>query len=243
MAKQIEVDDEAYSVLEERRLQLENKLKRKLDFGEVIKELCKGGQQDPNYEMLSLIWEKLQSAADTLEEIKASIHEGRQTTPSIQEQTVTAEEEQEETQPSEEVVQAPQMGKKPRLFIPTSPSQGGESRQQARPSDVSEDKFIKFIKDVGAYQLSRLRKPLAQLKQLEQEGIIRLLGPEDDQIVVYGPSYDAMMSRLPMTQAQVDALSPAEKKILEELHRINLVYVDQHRIWRSTARRTDPQKT
>ncbi|WP_449463445.1 hypothetical protein PQ610_03250 [Tardisphaera miroshnichenkoae] len=249
MVKEVQLSDDTYSYLEQVRLQLEAKQGRKLSFDEVIKNL--GQQKSNEADSMEIIWERLGEIQDTLSEIKEMLsapkEEGKEHAPQPQ---VEREEENfgeieegeriEEQEESEEQEEAPRASR-PRISIPTSPVRGssrGSYRQQpqgAQGSAGPSDSFLNFIKSVGAYPLSRIRKPISQIKDLEEKGVVKIIGEDEDRVLVYRPYYDAIIASLPRTENEIEELSPAQKKVLDEMHKATLVYKDQNGVWRLTT--------
>ncbi len=248
MVKEVQLSDDTYSYLEQVRLQLEAKQGRKLSFDEVIKSLGqeKGNETDP----MEIIWERLGEIQDTLSEIKEMLsapkEEKLERAPQHQveheEEFGEIEESEEMEEPEESAGQeeAPRASR-PRISIPTSPVRGssrGNYRQQpqgAQGSAGPSDSFLNFIKSVGAYPLSRIRKPISQIRDLEEKGIVKIIGEDEDRVLVYRPYYDAIIASLPRTENEIEELSPAQKKVLDEMHKATLVYKDQNGVWRLTT--------
>jgi len=263
MVKEIQVDDETYSLLEQVRLKLEAKAGRRLSFDEVIKQMegqgpgkGEGEEEDP----MGIIWERLGEIQDTLLEIKdmlsarsaaprgeeASTGEIVKTADELAqaEEQAQAEEEPMETtgeleSPEEEVPESPPKTGRPRISIPTSPPRSRQAPSRTNyeefPRGGQEDAFVSFIKNVGAYPLSRIRKPISQIRELENKQLVKVIGEGDDRVLVYKPYYDGIIASLPKTEQEVEQLSPAQKKILDEMHKATLVYKDQNGVWRLTT--------
>ncbi|MGC8631474.1 MAG: hypothetical protein ACP5T2_03520 [Thermoprotei archaeon] len=244
MVKEIQLDDDTYSVLEQIRLKLEAKEGRKFSFDEVIKYISGEQKGSSEEDTMSIIWERLGEIQDTLLTIKESLNK-----PSTHKEIETPlEENPEETiqeeQPHEEALEEPQENpegpRRPRISIPSSPIKSRMQPTQSysegpRASGQQEDSFISFIKNVGAYPLSRIRKPLSQIKELENKQLVKIIGEEEDRVLVYKPYYDGIIASLPRTEQEVEQLSDAQKKILEEMHKATLVYKDQNGVWRLTT--------
>jgi len=246
MVKEVQLSDETYSYLEQVRLQLEAKQGRKLSFDEVIKSL--GQEKGNEADSMEIIWERLGEIQDTLSEIKEMLSatkegaRGRALEPQVEHEEkdfgeIEGGEGIEEAEEQEETPKAP----RPRISIPTSPIRGssrGSYRQQPQGAQSSaglSDSFLNFIKSVGAYPLSRIRKPISQIRDLEEKGVVKIIGEDEDRVLVYRPYYDAIIASLPRTENEIEELSPAQKKVLDEMHKATLVYKDQNGVWRLTT--------
>ncbi|MGC8615045.1 MAG: hypothetical protein ACP5GO_00030 [Thermoprotei archaeon] len=253
MVKEVQLSDETYSYLEQIRLQMEAKQGRKLSFDEVIKYLVQGKENETD--SMEIIWERLGEIQDTLSDIKEMLSATRAeesastTRPQVERHEEKYGEADREIHEIEENVpeEEQHITSRPKISIPTSPVHGAtrgrpaQQEQERTPESATDrgkspsDNFINFIKNVGAYPLSRIRKPISQIRDLEEKGIVKIIGEDEDRVLVYRPYYDAIIASLPRTENEVEQLSAPQKKVLDEMHKATLVYKDQNGVWRLTT--------
>lgn len=100
------------------------------------------------------------------------------------------------------------------------------AREEAKPVEGREDKFLDFIRDTLCYRLDRIKAPRTRIDKLIEGGYVEILESGGVQYLVYKPAMEELLESMPISLEEVKKMPVKTRRLIEVLMGAGLAYED-----------------